>query len=328
VNGNWSALPITYGPAKHVPGVDGKQNVWQFQNRFHDQPLRLSVEARPALAGYGDSANIALLEPGPLNLRTDGAGPMGSPAHQADGLEFRLQVSPEGRPGSEKSLEVSAVNKGSVPAGWGCAEIVLDGAKDLRRHRALGTWVKGDGSGTYLHFAIEDSSRWQVRDYYVRLDFRGWKYVEMAEPAQGEIYDFAFPLSGYWSIRNIKFAEITRVYVFLTNVPAGGAATASFSRLEALRETPSAVRNPAVKVNGASITFPVQLEADWYLEYSGRGNARVFDANGFTKAELPPAGKTPLLRKGGNQVTFTCDRGKDLGESARVTLVTRGLPLR
>ena len=326
--GKWLVLPVIYGPEKYVRAVDGQQNVWNFQNSYQEQPLRLSIEARPSLAPYGDNANITLLAPGPLRLQTTGAGPLGSPAHQADGLEFQLKSSSEQNPRGEKSLTVTADNKGSNPAGWGCAEVIFDAAKDMSRHRALGTWVKGDGSGSYLHFALEDSSRWQVRDYFVALNFKGWKYIEMPESAKGGIYDFKFPLSGYNAIRGIKFASISRVYVFLTNIPSGAAAKASFTRLEALRETPLTVHNPGVKVNGQSINFPVHLETDWYLEYSGSGKARVFDANGFTKAETLPVGKAPMIRKGNNDVMFFCDRDKGFGETAKVTPVARGLPLR
>ena len=208
--------------------------------------------------------------------------------------------------------------------GWGCAEVILDSAKDLRQHRALGTWVEGDGSDAYLHFIVEDSSRWSVRDYYVRLDFQGRRYVEMPEAAGGEVYKFDFPYSNYWAIRNLNFKEIPRVYVFLSNLSRGMAAQARFGRLEALRETPVALDNPSLQVNGESITFPVRLESDWYLEYSGVGKARVFDANGFTKAEAEPAGEVPDLRQGANRITFAGHPGPPV----KVTFLTRGEPLR
>ena len=50
--------------------------------------------------------------------------------------------------------------------------------------------MEGDGSGSYLHFVVEDSSRWSNRDYYVHLDFKGRRYIEMPDSAHGEIYDF------------------------------------------------------------------------------------------------------------------------------------------
>ena len=312
--GQWQVLPVSYSPDKYVQG----ENSWTVENPHSSQPLRVSIEAKPSLAEYGDPANVVLLDPAqPLNIHTSGLGPVGVAERQTQGLAFALK-------GDSDGFDVSAVNKGSTPAGWGSDEVILDGAKDLRQNRALGTWVEGDGSGSYLHFVVEDSSRWSTRDYYVRLDFKGRRYVQMPESAHGEIYNFAFPFSNYWAIRDIKFQQILRVYVLLSNLPPDAAVKARFSRLEALRETPQALRNPSLNVNGKSFTFPVELETDWYLEYLGAGKARVFDANGFTKAEVAPKGWVPPLSNGVNKVVF---RGEPCPQ-AKVTFMTRGEPLR
>ncbi len=324
--GAWHVRPVTYSPEHYVARLGGGDDVWMVENAHPAQPLRATIRMKPRLAEYGDAANVVLLAPGPLNLCTTGAGPMGGP-RQASGLEFNLAPSAAKSPAGSASFEVRAASKGG-PAGWGCAEVVLDKAKDLSRHRALGTWVEGDGSGAYLHFVLEDSGRWSVRDYYVRLDFTGWRYVRMPECAKGEVFDFAFPYSNYWAIRGIDYGAIARVYVFVTNLPAGAAAKTRFGRLEALCESPLAVRNPGLAVNQEPITFPVTLEPDWYLEYQGSGDVRVFDPNGHTKLTVRPDRPPPTLRKGRNEAKFFCDRGKSQGQSVNVTLITRGEPLR
>ena len=76
----------------------------------------------------------------------------------------------------------------------------------------------------------------------------------MHESAQGEIYDFLFPYSNYFAIRN-NFASIGRVYVFISGLEPGAEATACFGRLEALKETPLPIRNPSLTVNGDQVTF-------------------------------------------------------------------------
>jgi hypothetical protein len=236
---------------------------------------------------------------------------------RTEGLSFELRSEAGG-------FYVGASNQGSNPSGWGCAEIVLDGPRDLREHRALGTWVEGDGSGAYLHFVVEDSSRWSVRDYYVRLDFKGRRYVEMREAAKGEVYDFGFPFSNYWAIRNIDFRTISRVYVFLTGVAPHTVVESRFSRLEALREELHPVENANLEINGESVSFPAKLQTGWYLEYAGTGNARVFDANGFEQQTIKPNGTSSILRKGFNELRFKCDGCGPV----KVTVSTRGEPLR
>ena len=338
-NGQWAVRPVTYSSDRYVAG---KQS-WTEENRNAPQPLRVTVEAMPALAAYGDAANIVLLDPARrLNLNTEGSGPMGSPARQTEGVVFNLRNNAQGfEVGAENHAaaptastadtvlgaksEPSLIASVSTPGtGWGCAEVILDGPQDLRDRRALGTWVEGDGSGAYLHFILEDNSRWSVRDYYVHLDFTGRRYVQMPVSAGGEVYNFAFPYSNYWSIRNLDFRTISRVYVFLTNVAPHAAVNVRFGRLEALKETPAEVANPALTVNGEVVTFPATIPPEGYLEFSGTGQARIFDPNGFTKAEVIPRGKIPALRHGPNQIGYAGDPHRPV----KITLSTWGEALR
>ena len=146
-DGAWEILPIIYGPEHYVAKVDGSENAWTFNNPYPDQPLSVFIDAKPHLTEYGDSANTILLEPGPLNLYTEGSGPLGRPDRQTDGLEYEIEVSSEGSPTGKKTFEVTTANNGSNAVGWGCVEIILDTPQNLTQHRALGTWVEGDGSG-------------------------------------------------------------------------------------------------------------------------------------------------------------------------------------
>ncbi|MCL5743610.1 MAG: hypothetical protein M1541_06745 [Acidobacteria bacterium] len=306
-------LPVEYSPEVYGAGADE----WIFDNPYGAQPARFSVDAMPSLAKFHEAANVVILDPArPLKMYTEGTGPLGSPARQSEGVRYELKAAGE-------DFQVSAVNSGQDPAGWGCAEIILDGGpKDLSGHRALGVWVEGDGSGAVLHFTLEDSGRWNVRDYYVRLNFKGRRYVEIPEAAKGEVYDFAFPYSNYWPIREINYRSIARVYVFLTNIAPGRTVESRFGRVEALKETPLPLVNPTLRINGRRVVFPVRLETDWYLEYSGAGKARIFDANGFTKAEVAPAGPVPQLRRGANRIAF-----EYRGIPAKITANARGQAL-
>lgn len=311
----WEVVPVLYSPARYVKGQDS----WAFDNPYSEQSPRITIEARPKLAEYGAPDNKILLRPGPVDLYTSGTGPLGRSERQTPGLVFNLQ------PGTD-DFSVSAENHGSAPLGWGCAEVVLGSPVDLSRNRALGTWVYGDGSNALLHFVIEDSGRWAVRDYYVRLDFRGWKYVQIAQPAQGEVYDFAFPYSNYWALAGINLRAIARVYVFLTNVKPGTAVHARFRRLEALHESALPLRNPALEWNGELVTFPVSIQPDGYLEYDGAGRARVFNANGFLQSDLAiPA--SPRLKRGANLVRAAISPTGNSGDTAEITVAVRGEPL-
>ena len=321
----WQVRPITYSPEKYVGLVDGKQNVWNFSNTHPTQAMRVNIQPMPQLAEYGDPQNVTVLKPGPLNLRTTGRGPMWG-ERQSPGFQLELGASDEDSPSGGKSFSVSAANQGTKAAGWGCAEILFDHPMDLRQHRGLGTWVKGDGSGAVLHFTFERSA-WQARDYYVRLDFNGWKYVQMPVHAGEEIYEFQFPYSFFTALAGFNYEGIPRMYVFITNLGPGSTAQVSFGRLEALQETPRTLHRPGLTVRDKSITFPVRLEPGWYLEFQGKGTVRVFDPNGHTMSEVQPEGMIPILEPGDNQVTFFCDPDPDYGQAAKATLITLGKPL-
>ncbi|MFA6470818.1 MAG: hypothetical protein WCU00_02160, partial [Candidatus Latescibacterota bacterium] len=197
-SGNWAAFPISYGPDRYVGKIDGASNVFTYMNANNSQPLRVFIQNMPHLQDYGSKENIVLLETGPLNLNTKGRGPLGSESHTTQGLTFDITVSNKQPRSGGKSFMVTAKNGGTSQEGWGCAEIILDKPLNLSEHRAVGTWVFGDKSGTCLHFVLEDGGRWSVRDFWVKLDFEGWRYVKIPEAAKGEVYDFVYPYNNYW----------------------------------------------------------------------------------------------------------------------------------
>ena len=158
-NEEWQVLPVTYSRDRYVNG----REFWTEQNPHGPQPLRVTLQAMPALAEYGDAGNIVLIDPAQrLKLNTSESGPMGLPSRQTDSVTFHLgsdatgyQVEAQNRgaptaksPAPIPGLLNESQFTNSAPtsaAGWGSAEVILDSPKDLGQHRALGTWVEGDG---------------------------------------------------------------------------------------------------------------------------------------------------------------------------------------
>ena len=321
-DGNWIVVPITYGPDHYVAKIDGMANYFTYNNLYSTQPLRVIIQNMPNLSEYGSGENKVLLDPSQeINLNTEGSGPLGRP-RTTSGLTLSLAPSNNEYNG-EKSFQVTAINSGSVQMGWGCAEIILDRSFNLTNNRAVGTWVYGDGSNTYLHFVLEDSGRWRVRVFWVKLNFEGWRYVEIPESAKGEVYDFAYPYSNYWAIRGINYSNISRVYVFITHLASGKKANCFFTRLEALKETPMPLKNPAISISGQIVTFPVTLEPDAYLEFMGDGIVKTFDANGFDAGKATIS-NTVSVNSVRSRVKFTCDENEGYSTRANVTIITYG----
>lgn len=325
--GNRVVRQIVYGPEKYVAKIDGVDNSWNFENKFGSQPLRVSIKSMPRLAEYGDPENKTLIKLGPLNVETSVQGPMSGPRN-SEGTQLNLTLSKEQVKLGEQSFKVTAANTSGNPDGWGCVEIILDRIQDLTQNRSMGTWVYGDGSGVPLHFVLEDNGRWAVRDWWVKLDFKGWKYVLIPEPAEGEVYGFNYPYSSYWPIRHINYSQVTRAYVFLTNISPKQSVTCYFTQLEALKEKKSTIENPCLTIGSQSIMFPITLNTEDYLEYTGSGKFRAFDSFGKIIAEKEITGSTPVLAAGQNKVVFTPASVNPEGQAAKIEIITVGEPFK
>lgn len=76
---------------------------------------------------------------------------------------------------------------------WTCWPRRLDRPLDLRGHVGIGAWVKGDGKGELLKIQLHDTTSGDIahyRDYYIPIDFTGWKYCELPLP-EGEAVDYS-----------------------------------------------------------------------------------------------------------------------------------------
>jgi len=318
---------IKYEPEKYIDRIDGVRNSWTFENLFKAQPLQVTIKSMPTLASYGDPENEVLIKPGKLNIETSVNGPMGGPRNSS-GTQFNLSLSDEQVKTGDQSFKATAANNSGAPFGWGCAEIIMDQLHDISRNRAIGTWIYGDSSGAVLHFVCEDDSRWVVRDWWIKLDFKGWKYVVVPEPAKGEIYDFHYPYNMYFSIRHINYTRMARVYVFLSEIAPKQNVTCYFTQLEALQEKSGTIKNPKITIGSQTIIFPIMLENEEYLEYKGSNRFRAFNASGFTIAEKEIQGAVPTLNFGSNTITFNCDYSEPDNQAANISIITLGEPFK
>ena len=86
----------------------------------------------------------------------------------------------------------------------------------------------------------------------------------------------------------------------------------------------STVSQPSLLINAATLSFPIYLQPEWYLEYA-EGALGVFDANGHAQPASGPVGGPAVVNGGNNDITFSCAQGS--GQAVKVTLATVGAPL-
>ncbi len=64
------------------------------------------------------------------------------------------------------------------PAGWSMRGRTISPSMDIKRMIGLSAWIHGDGLGEQLKFQLDDG-KGGARDYYVPVDFTGWRHVQM-----------------------------------------------------------------------------------------------------------------------------------------------------
>ncbi len=342
--GKWFFRPLSY--AKHkVSGNDRSTYAWDIDNSYEAQPTRIRIEALMSIDPY-DSPDGKLF--------TDYTnGTFDKPA-QVQGMassSFTIGSFPElGR--SESLARFKATS--NDPMAWTMYKAVLVYTMDCSV-KGLGVWVYGDGQGEILNLQNTSAPSYSsgYSDHYVKVDFSGWRYVELVEPETREISRYDWPMvsrKSDWAytekgpaptsprlppsataytfyVMSGAINMVSSCGIWYNNLPIGKEVTTYLSPIRALPLRHAKLRDPVVAIGGSTITFPVSLESGQYLEYHSVSDCRVYDADGKTIASVMPLGEPPVARAGSNEVTFNCTSGDGPMPRANVTIITKGSPI-
>lgn len=324
----WKLHPIIYGPEKIVK-IE-KETVFDFENTLSDQPIKLRLKTMTGIAEYGDPENIVLEDfddvgkyTAEIIPRTGGV----ARTHVISSLTSSQEQTHNGQ--TSGKFEADSFKEGA-PNQWCTQKLYGSVNYNILDHRTLGLWVFGDESGNLLDVQLFDKGGYSYRSHYVDLNFEGWKYIDFQKPEDTRALDYNWPYGGYHGLREFNYESVSDIgFSYLVNkMPEGGKIVTYLSRLEAIKEYPAKLLNPAITVNGKTITFPVTLLHDHYLEYWGEGTFKVYDTDARMIAEGTPQGEIPILRHGNNSVVinsrFECERIP----RAKITIITMGDPVR
>lgn len=328
-DGSWQFRPFDY-LAHKVTGAVPESSTWKVENRYSAQPLRVRIQALYAVAPYESEKGLEL-----VSFQTESEF---SPAGQAPGVQAQLEISTEQPKAGHGSGKLSAENRGTTSRGaWAQFTRTFDPHINFRDRAALGVWIHGDGSGAILNFQLTNPLYyWRTCDeHYVRLDFTGWRYVELLlrERDAEDFHRYVWPYGSYYAevyrsplIRH----DVSALNLFINEVPAGGKTSCLISPIRVLPIVAIKIAHPALELNGRQILFPVTLSSGGYLEFDGQGQARVYDERGKLLQALPIQGEVPELKAGTNLVHFTCQPEVPPGVYPRVkvTIITAGDPLK
>lgn len=333
---DWRFRRIHYDKSLPMQLVDGKAE-HHATNRYGDQQPRIRVEVLHAVAPYTDPESETLIDFSSANAFE---------IYESNAaVTPRFATSTDGAKGGEFNGVFSAASTFDPPDGaWTSAVTRFEPTRNISG-KALGLWVHGDGKGEVLNLQLRNPEHVSrgIRDHYVKVDFVGWRYVELVEAEVERIgeYDWPYyPRREDWDTpqyRNglMRFAyplyhfylhdhKIESLSLWYNNIPTGETVSCQLSPIKALPLRSVSIGNPTITIGGDSITFPTSLASLQYLECRSMEDCQVFDQQGEVVANITPTGRWPTLTTGEHPVTFSCDQKDGPSPRVRVTIITTG----
>jgi hypothetical protein len=309
----WRLRPVRYGPT-HLVAADAPQTTtWSLSNPFDAQPLSLRLRARAALQPFGHEQNVVLFDPAEA-VQWEPTGLAGARCS----AELAALAPPEGT----RSLKLTgnATSASATSHAWVRRE--FSARPNLLQARSIGLWVHGDGKGEVLDVQLVDPSLIRARDYLVHIDFTGWRYFRIVDAAAEETFDYQlWRLKG--NLTGFSFAAVRELRLQLVAMPPREEVAVHVGRIEALREIPNPLVNPALEVNGERLRFPVTIEPDEMIELSPAGQCVLYDRSNSEKQRIALTGPIPTLHPGENRLGLHASDGRAF---AYVTPILRGSP--
>jgi len=327
-DGSWAFRPADYVSHK-VTGAVAESATWSLENRYSAQPLRVRIHALYGVQPYDSKEGLEIVAFNDVKEFTS--------AGQASGVKGELQIVQDEVKAGSASGKLAVVNEGNSSRGaWARYTKAFDPHVNFQDRAALGVWVHGDGSGALLNFQLSNPLHyWPTCDeHYVRLDFTGWRYVELLlrERDADDFHRYVWPYGSNYAVvyRSPLIRDhVSELNLYVNEVPAQGKMTCLISPVRALPIVPIKLTQPTLELNGRRVTFPVVLTSGGYLEFDGQGDARVYDERGKLIQTVAVAGEIPQVNKGANEIHFSCQPEVPEGvhPRAKITVITMGDPL-
>ncbi|MDD3587768.1 MAG: hypothetical protein PHQ75_11370, partial [Thermoguttaceae bacterium] len=175
---------------------------------------------------------------------------------------------------------------------------------DLSKHYALGIWVYGDAKGQLINIrtVCPPSPPVAQDDYYIKVDFTGWKYFQFVEPHYGEYYDHKWPIPSNYSAvfrRGVYRKAIANAYIMIE----GDASGLRFRPLVAMQSISTSLVNPIITIGGQTLRFEGEIKSGDCMEYTPGGHAFIRDGSGKVFGEMKVTGDFQTFASGVNKVT-------------------------
>ncbi len=315
MTGAKSVSPIVYDAQRiNTPGSLTLTNV------YGTQTAKFRMQAATTLAAPGNASNLKLLTASaPVRLKLPGVND--KPSGYLVG-----RVNYTKAPGSQASVFLTG--SGTNVTGTSTA-----GKLDLTTRRGLAVTLYVDSAVpaasdpcSVLGIQLETSEGF-YRDYYIDLNFTGYKTIIIPEPTPERMLRDFWPNWANYSYKNAIYhfnhTDIVALNVRWLRLAQTVPPICRLAGVEALAETEANLVNPRITVGGSTMVVPASLKVGDYMEYWGDGIARIFDVNGILLNTVTPSGAMGALSAGNNTVTVA----GDLSGAVKFTGITMGTPV-
>jgi hypothetical protein len=238
---------------------------------------------------------------------------------------------------------LTALNRSAAPKrAWVSVERSFENPLNLTG-RGMGLWVYGDGSRALLNVQLRSPKHvtFALTEHYVRIDFKGWRYVELIDTEDYSIEQYEWPYAwprADWRANlasamrfayplyhaHLNYAEIGILRLALNDLPRGKEVEVFLGPIRSVPHKTATISNPELRFNGRSIRFPVTLQSGHMLEYASQRGFIVCNATGDLLKEGNVVAEPPRLESGVNSIEFKCRPAEATTVHARVTLSTAG----
>lgn len=332
-DGAYAFRPVAF--ARHdIASADGSDS-WHVENPHEAQAPRITIETLLSAEAY-DSSGSALVE--------DFSDPGTYSAVQCnEGVTATFSIVDTPVHEAPVSASITATNASAErQRAWVSVERTFDPPIDLSG-RGMGLWVHGDGKGAILNLQIRSPKHvtFALTEHYVKLDFTGWRYVELIDTEDYAIERYEWPYSRPridWQNNlasamsfaypvyhaHLNYGQIGELHLVLNDLPQGEEVQVFLGPIRSIPHKASTIRNPKLTLSGHPVAFPVTLESGHMLEFTPPNAYTVCDKAGELIATGTVGNDAPVLQPGANTVAFTSEPPEDAALHARVTLTTAG----
>ncbi|MEY3204036.1 MAG: hypothetical protein RLZZ21_367, partial [Planctomycetota bacterium] len=189
-------------------------------------------------------------------------------------------------------LVMTADNPGNQPARQDENESGWQRQFSMAAGRGIAFEIDGDGSGAIVLLQLHGRG---IRDYVVKVDFKGRRTVRI--PC-GEVSWADGDWGWRFGSKHFDYAGVRYVSLGFGMVPPRSSPKVRIAGLRSLRDVPSKLVRPVIRIGSGSLAVDGEIETGCYLRYAGGDVATVYDRNWNSLRQLRVLPDASLMPSG------------------------------